>query len=100
MNELTDSLIRAIEPQRLVGTLANGGPADYQAIMNDLDGVMRQGTELGLGENPFSNTELETGFNLLKGGKITAADVKELVASKWKGFLSDQLKDRLTDGWM
>ncbi len=100
MNEFTGDLFQTLEPQRLVGTLANGSPSDYQAIMNDLDKVTRQGAELGLGEAPFSDTELQTGFKMLNGGRITAADAKEIAASRWKGFLSDKLKDRLTDGWM
>lgn len=100
MNELTNNLIDAMESQRLVGALANGGPGDYQAIMRDLDGVLNQGAELGLGENPFANTALETGFKLLKGGTISTAEAKTIVAGKWKGFLGEQLQDRLTDGWM
>jgi hypothetical protein len=100
MNEFTNDLFKILEPQRLVGTLANGGPGDYQAIMDDLDRVTRQGSELGLGENPFSNTELETGFKLLKGQGITGGDAKEIIGSKWKGFLTGKLKDRLTEGWM
>lgn len=100
MNELTNNVFEAIESQRLVGVLANGGPGDYQAIMRDLDGVLNQGAELGLGKNPFANTAFETGFKLLKGGTITTAEAKTIVASKWKGFLGEQLQDRLTDGWM
>lgn len=100
MNEFTGNLFQAIEPQRLVGTLANGGPGDYQAIMKDLDRVTRQGAELGMGDNPFSNTALETGFKLLSGKKITSCDTKEILAGQWKGFLSEKLKDRLTDGRM
>ena len=101
MNEFTNNLFQvAIEPKRLVGTLANGGPDDYRAIMNDIDRATRQGTELGMGENPFKNTGLETGFKLLSGKKITASEAKEILAGQWKGFLSEKLKDRLTDGWM
>lgn len=100
MKDFTDDLFKAIEPQRLVGTLANGGPGDYQAIMNDLDSVTRKGAALGLGENPFSETELQTGIKLLNGEKISAADAKEILSSKWKGFLSGKLKDHLTEGWM
>lgn len=100
MNEFTGDLFKTLEPQRLVGTLANGSPGDYQAIMNDLDKVTRQGAELGLGEAPFSDTELQTGFKLLNGQKITAADAEEIAASRWKGFLTGKLKDRLTEGWM
>ncbi len=100
MNEFTGNLFQTIEPNRLVGTLANGGPGDYNAIMKDLNKVTRQGAEIGLGEIPFSDSELQTGFNLLRGKGITAADAREIAASRWKGFLSDKLKDRLTDGWM
>ncbi|HQJ09091.1 MAG TPA: hypothetical protein PLF54_08825, partial [Deltaproteobacteria bacterium] len=100
MNEFTKNLFKAIEAQRLVGTLANGGPGDYQAIMDDLDKVMRQGTQLGLGESPFSDAELKVGFNLLNGKSVNASDVGEIMTGKWKGFLSEELKDRLTEGWM
>jgi hypothetical protein len=51
MNEFTGNLFQAIEPQRLVGTLATRRPADYQAIMSDLDRVTRQGAEIGLGKS-------------------------------------------------
>ena len=100
MNEFTGNIIQAIEPQRLVGTLANGSPGDYQAIMNDLDRATKQGSQLGLGENPFSNTMLETGFKLLNGQRISADDAKEIALGKWKGFISDRLKDSLTKGLM
>lgn len=100
VNEFTNNLFKAIEPQRLVGTLANGGPGDYQAIMDDLDKVTREGAQLGLGEAPFSDTELKVGFNLLNGKPVNASDVGEIMTDKWKGFLSGELKDRLTEGWM
>ncbi|RJP76811.1 MAG: hypothetical protein C4522_17270 [Desulfobacteraceae bacterium] len=100
MNEFTGNLFQAIDPNRLVGTLANEGPGDYHAIMNDLNKVTRQGTEIGLGESPFSDSELQTGFHLLRGKGITAADAKVIATGRWKGYLSDKLKDRLTDGWM
>jgi len=100
MNEFTNNLFKTIEPQRLVVTLANGGPGDYQAIMDDLDKVTREGAQLGLGEAPFSDTELKVGFNLLNGKSVSASDVGEIVTDKWKGFLSENLKDRLTEGWM
>lgn len=99
MEDFTGNLFGTLEPQRLVGTLKNGGPGDYQAIMNELDGAAMQGTELGLGDNPFSNTMLETGFKLLKG-HYKSADATEVVKSEWKGFVSDQLQERLTSGWM
>lgn len=99
MEAFTGNLFQTLEPQRLVGTLKNGGPGDYQAIQNELDKVMIQGTELGLGDNPFSNTMLETGFKLLKG-HYTSADATEVVKSEWKGFVSDQLQERLSSGWM
>ncbi len=100
MNEFTNDLFTALDPQRLVGTLANGGPGDYQAIMGDLDRVTRQGATLGMADNPFSNTEMETGFKLLSGQRITAGDAKEIALSRWKGFLSGKLKDSLTNGLM
>jgi hypothetical protein len=100
MKDFTDNLFKAIEPQRLVGTLAYGGPGDYQAIMNDLDSVTRQGASLGLGETPFPDAELQAGFKLLNGERITGSEAKEILADRWKGFLSGKLKDRLTDGWM
>jgi hypothetical protein len=99
MEDFTGNLFGTLEPQRLVGTLKNGGPGDYQVIMNELNGAARQGTELGLGDNPFSNTMLETGYKLLKG-HYTSADATEVVKSEWKGFVSGQLQDRLSRGWM
>jgi len=99
MEEFTGNLFQTLEPQRLVGTLANGGPGDYQVIMSELDKVKMQGTELGLGDNPFSNTLLETGFKVLKG-HYTPADATEVAKSEWKGFVNGQLQDRLTQGRM
>jgi hypothetical protein len=99
MEDFTGNLFGTLEPQRLVGTLKNGGPGDYQVIMKELNGAAMQGTELGLGDNPFSNTLLETGFKLLKGN-YTSADATEVVKGEWKGFVSDQLQKRLTYGWM
>ena len=99
MKDFTGNLFDTIESQRIVGTLANGSPDDFRVIMNELDGVKMQGAELGLGDNPFSNTMLETGYKLLKG-LYTPADATEVVKSEWKGFVSGQLQERLTSGWM
>lgn len=100
VNEFTNDLFTALDPQRLVGTLANGSPSDYQAIMDDLDRITRQSTALGTADNPFTNTALETGFKLLNGRKITADEAKGIALSRWKGFISGKLKDSLTNGWM
>ncbi|HNY65327.1 MAG TPA: hypothetical protein PKM41_07790 [Deltaproteobacteria bacterium] len=61
---------------------------------------MRQGAQIGLGELPISDTELQAGFNLLNGRSISAADTKTIVTSRLKGYLSGKLKDRLTEGTM
>jgi len=100
MKEFTDSLFQAIEPQRLVGTLAGGGPGDYQAIMDDLDSATRKGAALGFGETPFSDEEIQTGFKLINGERITSTEAKGLMADRLKGYLSGKLKDSLTEGWM
>ena len=99
MEDFTGNLFGTLEPQRLVGTLANGGPGDYRVVMNELNGAAVQGAELGLGDNPFSNTMLETGYKLLKGN-YTSADATEVVKGEWKGFVSGRLQERLTSGWM
>lgn len=98
MNDFTNDLFKALDPKNLVHTITNGSPDDYQNTMNALDRVTRKGSELGLGDSPLSDAELEAGQKFFSGEELSPAAQQEIIVSRCKGYFSKMFEDRLTKG--
>jgi len=98
MNDFTSDLFKALDPKNLVHTLTNGSPSDYQNTMNALDRVSRKGSELGLGDSPLSDAEIEAGQKLLSGAELSPAAQQEIITSRCKGYFSKMFEECLTKG--
>jgi len=98
MNDFTNDLFKALDPKNLVHTITNGSPDDYQNTMNALDRVTRKGSELGLGDSPLNDTELEAGQKFFNGEDLSPAAQHEIIVSRCKGYFSKMFENSLTKG--